>query len=209
MNYPCDVCRVWLPGLLADHQIRHLAQDHGMISPFEPRAVRTNAKGERILSRGCGSYGYDFSVFDEWHVFAPTGRNVVVDPKNMDMNAFVTVRGDGSVVIPPNGFVLARTIERFVIPSDVLGTVTTKSSLARCGINMQCTPLESSWEGYLTVEVGNTTPHGARVYAEEGIGQVLFFKGSAPCDRTYANKNEGGTAGKYQSQPAEIVLPRL
>ena len=199
----------WLPGVLCDEQIRWLAQNRGMIDPFVDRAVRVNEKGERILSYGLGSYGYDFRVADEWNVFAPTGRNVVVDPKKMDEHAFVTVKGEGSVVIPPNGFVLARSIERFVIPSDVICIVFTKSSYARAGVTMQLTPLEPCWKGYVTVEISNTTPHGARVYADEGVGQILFFKGSAPCEKTYANKNEGGAAGKYQDQPSEIVLPRL
>jgi len=199
----------WLPGVLSDEQIRWLAVNRNMIHPFVDHAVRTSETGERILSYGLGSYGYDFRVDDDWKVFTPTGRNHVVDPKKMDMNAFVSVKGEGSVVIPANGFVLARSVERFVIPDDVICIVFTKSSYARCGIAMQLTPLEPGWTGYVTVEIGNTTPHQARVYANEGVGQILFLKGSIPCNKTYANKNEGGAAGKYQEQPAQIVLPRL
>ncbi len=114
-----------------------------------------------------------------------------------------------SVDIPPNGFVLAVSIEEFRVPDDVTCIVFTKSSYARAGIAMQLTPLEAGWKGFVTVEIGNTTPHWSRVYANEGIAQVLFMKGSAPCWATYANKNEGGMAGKYQNQAAEIVLPRL
>lgn len=198
----------WLPGVLCDEQIRHLAEKHGMIDPFVPKAVRTNEKGERVLSYGLGSMGYDFRVRPSWKVFTPTGRNVVVDPKKVEDAAFLNVEGD-SVDIPPNGFVLASSVERFVIPDDVICIVFTKSSYARCGIAMQMTPLEPGWTGHVTVEIGNTTPHPARVYANEGIGQVLFLKGSAPCKKTYANKNEGGEAGKYQDQPASIVLPRM
>jgi dCTP deaminase len=198
----------WLPGVLCDEQIRWLAENRQMIDPFVPRAVRQNDKGERVLSYGLGSMGYDFRVRPEWKVFTPTGRNVLVDPKKIEDAAFVHVERE-HVDIPPNGFVLASSIERFVIPDDVICIDFTKSSYARCGVAMQMTPLEPGWTGYVTVEIGNTTPHPARVYANEGIGQVLFLKGSAPCAKTYANKNKDGEAGKYQDQPASIVLPRM
>jgi dCTP deaminase len=198
----------WPSGPLADVQIAWLAENRKMIDPFVDHAVRVNEKGDRVLSYGLGSMGYDFRVRPKWKVFTPTGRNVIVDPKNMQDAAFVNVDND-SVDIPPNGFVLAASIERFEIPPDVICSVYTKSSYARCGISMQMTPLEPGWTGYVTVEIGNTTPHAARVYANEGIGQVLFFKGSVPCLHTYANKNEAGAAGKYQDQAAEITLPRL
>lgn len=208
MTYPCDSCRSWRPGLLADHQIRHLANEHGMIRPYEAMARRTNDAGEKVLSFGQGSFGYDVRVLPKWKVFTPRGKNVVLDPKNMDPAAFVDADGP-SVDIPPNGFVLAVSVEEFDMPSDVTSIVFTKSSYARAGIAMQLTPLEAGWRGFVTVEIGNTTPHWSRVYANEGIAQVLFLKGSAPCDKTYANKNENGAAGKYQDQKAEITLPRL
>lgn len=209
MSYPCYVCTDWKPGVLADVQIKHLAEAHGMVEPFVDHAVRTNDKGDRVLSYGLGSLGLDFRVQDKWKVFAPRGLNVVLDPKKVDDMAFVEVSGRGFVDIPPNGFTLAVSVERFVIPSDVICIVFTKSSYARAGITMQLTPLEPSWTGYVTVEIGNTTPHSARVYANEGVGQILFLKGSMPCLKTYANKNEGGSGGKYMDQPSEIVLPRL
>lgn len=196
----------WNSGLLCDEQIELLARE-GMIDPFVDHAVR-EVDGRKVLSFGLGSAGYDFRVRPTWKVFTPTGRNVVVDPKRMDDSAFVTVEQD-YVDIPPNGFVLAASIERFVIPVDVMCQVHTKSTLARCGFDMQMTPLEPGWTGYVTVEIGNSTPHSARVYANEGIGQVIFHKLSRPCRRHYGNKNDGGEAGKYQDQPPEIVLPRL
>lgn len=198
----------WLPGLLSDRQIKHLAEKHGMITPFEPKAVRKLANGTSVLSFGLGSYGYDFRVQPKWKVFTPTGGAHIIDPKNMDMTAFVEREGE-SIVIPANGFVLASSVERFVIPDDVMCIVFTKSTYARCGIAMQLTPLEAGWTGYVTVEIGNTTPHQSRVYANEGMGQVLFIKGSEPCLKSYANKNEGGAAGKYQDQPNAVVFPKL
>ncbi len=207
MTYPCSVCTTWRPGLLADVQIRHLAEVHGMIRPFEPKARRKNNRGDPCLSFGCGSFGYDARVQPKWKVFTPRGRNVVLDPKNIDPLAFEDVQGL-SVDIPPNGFVLAVSIEEMHIPDDVMATVYTKSSYARAGISMQLTPLEPGWRGFVTVEIGNTTPHWSRVYAEEGLMQILFQKGSMPCERTYANKNDG-QASKYQNQGPEIVLPRM
>lgn len=226
----------WGAGVLSDEQIRHLALDHGMIEPFEPEPVREvkpqpqpdglgiramtepgrveyydpskHNRPRKVISYGLTSYGYDMRVCDEWRVFTPTGRNIVVDPKDMDPRSFVEVKGEGSVVIPPNSFVLARSVERFNMPPDVVALVVGKSTYARCGIVVNCTPLEPGWCGFLTVEISNTTPLPARIHGNEGIAQVMFFKGSRPCKLNYANKNKG-QPGKYQDQPPEIIAPRM
>jgi dCTP deaminase len=219
---PADGTRVghgqWPPGLLCDAQIRHLAECHGMIEPFEPQAVRrkgglssaeaiVDGPKHRVVSYGTTSYGYDLRVADEFKVFT-NAHCAIVDPKEMDQRAFVDVKGEGEVLIPPNSFVLARSLERFKIPRDVLAIVLGKSTYARCGLVVNCTPLEPEWCGYLTIEISNTTPLPARVYANEGIAQVLFFKASVPCATSYAEKN-AGQPGKYQDQPASIITPRM
>jgi len=203
----------WGPGLLADHQIKHLCQQHGMIEPFEPVPVREHKKqigsntenptmmGIKVVSYGLGHCGYDMRVADEFEVFSNL-HSTIVDPKRLDAAGFHEVKGD--CIIPPNSFALARSVERFKIPRDVLALVIGKSTYARCGIIVNCTPLEPEWEGYVTLEISNTTPLPARIYADEGIAQVLFFKSSSECSRSYADKG-----GKYQDQPAKIIKPRM
>jgi len=179
-----------------------------MIVPFERSPVRdvmvTPEVGYRVVSYGVGHYGYDIRVASEFKVFKPTSC-MPIDPKDMPSAAFDTVEAeDGYVLIPPHSFVLSRSVERFKMPDDVMGIVIGKSTYARCGLIVNCTPLEPGWTGWLTIEISNTTPLPAKVYANEGIAQVLFFKGSAPCSVTYASKG-----GKYQNQPEQIVLPRM
>jgi dCTP deaminase len=201
-----------MPGLLSDLQIRHLAEQHGMIEPFEPVAVREMPSGQKVVSYGVTSYGYDIRVAHEFKVFTPT-YCAVVDPKQVDMRAFTEMHFTPGVIgeavmIPPNSFVLARSLERFNIPRDVLAVVIGKSTYARCGLVVNCTPLEPLWTGYLTIEISNTTPLPARVYANEGIAQVLFYKASQVCLVSYAEK-DGGKPGKFQNQGPEITLPRM
>jgi len=168
----------------------------GMIEPFEESQVR---KG--VISYGTSSYGYDIRVANEYKIFTNV-FSAVVDPKNFDPHSMVDYVGD-ICVIPPNSFALARTIEYFRIPPNVLTICLGKSTYARCGIIVNVTPFEPEWEGFVTLEISNTTPLPARIYSNEGIAQVLFFEGDEPCDVTYAMKK-----GKYQGQQS-IVLPKL
>ena len=183
-------------GLKPDHWIRKLALEEGMIEPFADRQVR-----DGVISYGVSSYGYDIRVADEFKIFTNV-YSVVVDPKNFDTNSMVDFKGE-ICVIPPNSFALARTIEYFRIPRDVLTVCLGKSTYARCGIIVNVTPFEPEWEGYVTLEISNTTPLPARIYAKEGIAQVLFFQADEVCEVSYADKK-----GKYQKQEA-IVLPKL
>ena len=183
-------------GLKPDRWIRKMAQEYGMIEPFEESQVR---KG--VISYGTSSYGYDIRVANEYKIFTNV-FSAVVDPKNFDPHSMVDYVGD-ICVIPPNSFALARTIEYFRIPPNVLTICLGKSTYARCGIIVNVTPFEPEWEGYVTLEISNTTPLPARIYSNEGIAQVLFFEGDEPCDVTYAMKK-----GKYQGQQS-IVLPKL
>jgi len=185
----------------SDKWIRRMAQEHGMIEPFSPELVRA-VNGHKIVSYGTSSYGYDIRCADEFRVFTNI-NSTIVDPKAFDPNSFVEVSGKGYCVIPPNSFALARTVEYFRIPRSVLTVCLGKSTYARCGIIVNVTPFEPEWEGYVTLEISNTTPLPARIYSNEGIAQVLFFEGDAPCDVTYAQKK-----GKYQGQQT-IVLPKL
>jgi len=179
----------------ADRWIRRMALEHRMIEPFEERQVRTG------ISYGLSSYGYDVRVADEFKVF--TGVNAtVVDPKRFDPAAFVDLKTD-VCIIPPNSFVLARTVEYFRIPRDVLTICLGKSTYARCGIIVNVTPFEPEWEGTATMEISNTTPLPAKIYANEGIAQVIFFQSDEPCERSYADKR-----GKYQAQLG-VTPPRL
>ncbi len=188
--------------ILSDHEIKLLCREHKMIEPFKAYPCRFTDDGKtRVVSYGLGHYGYDMRVSDEFQVFTNV-HNTVVDPKKMDASAFVKITGD--CVIPPNSFALARSIEKFKIPRDVLALVIGKSTYARCGILVNCTPLEPEWEGYVTLEISNTTPLPAKIYANEGIAQVLFFRASQTCDVSYKDKG-----GKYQGQGPEITLPRL
>lgn len=183
-------------GLKPDHWIREMAVKQGMIEPFEASQVR-----DGVISFGVSSYGYDIRVADEFKIFTNV-HSAVVDPKHFDPKSMVDFKG-GVCVIPPNSFALARTVEYFRIPRDVLTVCLGKSTYARCGIIVNVTPFEPEWEGFVTLEISNTTPLPARIYANEGIAQVLFFQADEECDVSYADKK-----GKYQAQQA-IVLPKL
>jgi dCTP deaminase len=183
-------------GLKPDRWIRQMALEHKMIEPFEESQVR-----QGVISYGTSSYGYDIRVANEYKIFTNV-FSAVVDPKNFDPRSMVDYEGD-ICVIPPNSFALARTIEYFRIPRNVLTICLGKSTYARCGIIVNVTPFEPEWEGYVTLEISNTTPLPARIYSNEGIAQVLFFEGDEPCETTYAMKK-----GKYQGQQS-IVLPKL
>ena len=183
-------------GLKPDHWIRRLAQERGMIEPFEDHQVRNG-----VISYGLSSYGYDIRVADEFKIFTNV-FSAVVDPKHFDPKSMVDFKGD-VCVIPPNSFALARTVEYFRIPRTVLTVCLGKSTYARCGIIVNVTPFEPEWEGFVTLEISNTTPLPARIYANEGIAQVLFFEADEICEISYADKK-----GKYQKQQA-IVLPKL
>jgi dCTP deaminase len=180
-----------------DHWIRRMAQETAMIEPFVDRQVR---KG--TISYGLSSFGYDIRVADEFRIFTPaTGQLTVVDPKAIDESAMVPYKGE-VCIIPPNSFALARTVEYFRIPRNILTICLGKSTYARCGIIVNVTPFEPEWEGHVTIEISNTTPLPARIYANEGIAQVLFFEGDEP-EISYADRQ-----GKYQAQTG-ITLPRL
>jgi dCTP deaminase len=180
----------------SDRWIRRMAEDHGMIEPFEAAQVR-----EGTISYGVSSYGYDIRVAPEFKVFTNV-HSVVVDPKRFDERSFVDVNAE-SCIIPPNSFALARTVEYFRVPRNVLAICVGKSTYARCGIVVNVTPLEPSWEGYLTLEISNTTPLPAKIYANEGIAQLLFFQGEEDPEIAYADRR-----GKYQGQRG-VTLPRL
>ncbi|RME40126.1 MAG: dCTP deaminase [Thermoflexia bacterium] len=185
-------------GLKPDRWIRRMALEHRMIEPFVDHQVR-----DGMISYGLSSYGYDIRVADEFKIFTPgLGDLTVVDPKCFDTRAMVNFKGD-VCVIPPNSFALGRSVEYFRIPRNVLCICLGKSTYARCGIIVNITPFEPEWEGYVTLEISNTTPLPAKIYANEGIAQVLFFEADEECEVSYADKR-----GKYQSQHG-IVLPRL
>jgi dCTP deaminase len=183
-------------GLKPDHWIRKMAVECGMIEPFADNQVR-----DGVISFGVSSYGYDIRVYDEFKIFTNV-YSAVVDPKHFDPRSMVDYKGD-LCIIPPNSFALARTVEYFRIPRKVLTVCLGKSTYARCGIIVNVTPFEPEWEGYVTLEISNTTPLPAKIYANEGIAQVLFFEADEECDISYADKK-----GKYQGQQS-IVLPKL
>jgi len=183
-------------GLKNDGWIRELAQSQRMIEPFVDGQVSNG-----VISYGLSSYGYDIRVADEFKIFTNV-HSAIVDPKHFSDESFVDYVGE-ACVIPPNSFVLARTVEYFRIPRGVLTICLGKSSYARCGLIVNVTPFEPEWEGFVTLEISNTTPLPARIYANEGIAQVLFFEGDEPCEVSYADRK-----GKYQKQQS-IVLPRL
>ena len=183
-------------GLKPDHWIRKMALEHKMIEPFVDGQVRNG-----VISYGVSSYGYDIRVADEFKIFTNV-YNTVVDPKDFDPRSMVDFKGD-VCMIPPNSFALARTVEYFRIPRSVLTVCLGKSSYARCGIIINITPFEPEWEGFVTLEISNTTPLPAKIYANEGIAQVLFFEADEECETSYADKK-----GKYQKQQS-IVLPKL
>src|SRR5574338_1515622 len=183
-------------GLKPDHWIRKMALEHGMIEPFVDRQVR-----EGVISYGVSSYGYDVRIADEFKIFTNV-YSAVVDPKNFDTHSMVDFQGP-VCVIPPNSFVLGKTMEYFRIPRQVLTVCLGKSTYARCGLIVNVTPFEPEWEGYVTLEISNTTPLPAKVYANEGIAQVLFFEADEMCEISYADKK-----GKYQKQ-TEVTLPKI
>jgi dCTP deaminase len=185
-----------MAGIKSDRWIRQMALEHGMIEPFEDRQVR-----EGVVSYGLSSYGYDIRVGDEFKIFTNI-NNTVIDPKNFDPRSFVDVKSDVCIV-PPNSFALAHTIEYFRIPRDILTICLGKSTYARCGIIVNVTPFEPEWEGTVTLEISNTTPLPAKIYANEGIAQVLFFQGDEPCEVSYADKK-----GKYLKQRG-VTLPKV
>ena len=178
-------------GIKADRWIKRMAVEHRMIEPFVERQARTG-----VVSYGVSSYGYDIRVADEFKIFTNV-NSTVIDPKS-----FVDIKGD-VCIIPPNSFALARTIEYFRIPRDILTICLGKSTYARCGIIVNVTPFEPEWEGHVTIEISNTTPLPAKIYANEGIAQVLFFQGDEPCEVSYKDKQ-----GKYQAQRG-VTLPRI
>ena len=180
----------------SDKWIRKMATEHEMIEPFSEKQVR-----DGVISYGLSSYGYDVRIANEFKIFTNI-NHMVVDPKDFDPRSFVDFEGD-LCIIPPNSFALARTVERFKVPRDVIVVCLGKSTYARCGIIVNVTPLEPEWEGIVTLEVSNTTPLPARIYAGEGIAQMLFFQSDEDCETSYADKK-----GKYQAQDG-LTLPRL
>ena len=189
----------------SDRWIRRMATEHEMITPFAPQQVResVNPDGQvqRAISYGVSSYGYDLRVAAEFKVFTNV-HGSVVDPKHFDDRSFVDIQTD-CCIIPPNSFALARSIEYFKIPRSVLTVCLGKSTYARCGIIVNVTPFEPEWEGHVTLEISNTTPLPARVYANEGLAQVLFFESDEECETSY-----GDRGGKYQGQTG-INPPRM
>lgn len=183
--------------LLPDWRIAELAREQGMIDPFVDRQVRDD-----VISYGISSFGYDMRIAGEFRVFTPNAWNSIVDPKELDERALVEYSVDDHILIPPNSYVLGRSVEYFRIPDDVLCIIVGKSTYARSGIIVNVTPLEPGWEGHVTVEIGNATSLPAKVYADEGIAQVLFLEGASP-ETSYADKE-----GKYQGQEG-ITLPRM
>ena len=184
----------------SDHWIRRMAAQQAMIEPFEAGQVR-EANGQRIVSYGTSSYGYDVRCANEFKIFTNI-NSTIVDPKAFDPGSFVDFKGD-VCIIPPNSFALARTVEYLRIPRSVLTVCLGKSTYARCGIIVNVTPLEPTWEGHLTLEISNTTPLPAKIYGGEGIAQLLFFEGDEEPEIAYADRK-----GKYQNQQG-VTLPRM
>ena len=183
----------------SDTWIKRMAREHGLIEPFEPGQVRA-VDGRPVISYGTSSYGYDLRCASEFKVFTNI-NSTIVDPKDFDSGSFVDIDND-ICVIPPNSFALARTVEYFRIPRDVLTICLAKSTYARCGIIVNVTPLEPEWEGHVTLEFSNTTPLPAKIYANEGVAQVIFLQSDEPCEVSYADR-----VGKYQGQRG-VTLPK-
>ncbi|HET9306936.1 MAG TPA: dCTP deaminase [Candidatus Sulfotelmatobacter sp.] len=182
--------------LKSDRWIRKMSKEHDMINPFSEKQVR-----EGVISYGLSSYGYDLRVADEFKIFTNV-NNALVDPKHFDERSFVNITTD-ICIVPPNSFALARSVEYFKIPRSVLTICVGKSTYARCGIIVNVTPFEPEWEGFVTLEISNTTPLPARIYANEGLCQIIFFESDEICETSYADRK-----GKYQAQKG-IVLPKL
>ena len=184
----------------SDTWIRAMAEKQGMIEPFASGQIRHNEEGQRVISYGVSSYGYDVRCADEFKVFTNI-NSAVVDPKEFSEASFVDIKSD-VCIIPPNSFALARTVEYFKIPEDVLTICLGKSTYARCGIIVNVTPLEPEWEGHVTLEFSNTTNLPAKIYANEGVAQMLFFQSDERCLTTYRDRG-----GKYQGQTG-VTLPK-
>ncbi len=184
----------------SDKWIRRMAAEHGMIEPFEPSQIKTNNNGP-IVSYGTSSYGYDIRCSDEFKIFTNL-NSAIVDPKKFAAESLVDFKGD-VCIIPPNSFALARTVEYFRIPRNVLCICLGKSTYARCGIIVNVTPFEPEWEGYATLEFSNTTTLPAKIYANEGIAQVIFFEADETCETSYKDRG-----GKYQGQKG-VTLPKI
>jgi dCTP deaminase len=182
--------------LKSDRWIRKMSKEHDMINPFSEKQVH-----EGVISYGLSSYGYDLRVADEFKIFTNV-NNALVDPKRFDEKSFVTIQTD-ICIVPPNSFALARSVEYFKIPRSVLTICVGKSTYARCGIIVNVTPFEPEWEGFVTLEISNTTPLPARIYANEGLCQIIFLESDEICETSYADRK-----GKYQAQKG-IVLPKL
>jgi dCTP deaminase len=180
----------------SDKWIRKMSLEHKMIEPFEGAQVR-----EGVISYGVSSYGYDLRVADEFRIFTNV-NSTIVDPKHFDAKSFVEFKG-AVCIVPPNSFALGRSIEYFRIPRNVLTICVGKSTYARCGIIVNVTPFEPEWEGFVTLEISNTTPLPAKIYANEGLAQVVFFESDEQCEVSYKDKK-----GKYQAQQG-IVLPKI
>ncbi|AEI36296.1 MULTISPECIES: dCTP deaminase [Francisella] len=183
----------------SDKWIKKMSQEHNMIEPFEAGQIKVS-NNQKIVSYGTSSYGYDVRCADEFKIFTNINSSIV-DPKSFDDKNFVDFKGD-VCIIPPNSFALARTVEKFKIPRDTLVVCLGKSTYARCGIIVNVTPLEPEWEGYVTLEFSNTTPLPAKIYANEGVAQMLFFQSDEECETSYADKG-----GKYQGQVG-VTLPK-
>tara|TARA_Y100000588_G_scaffold21552_1_gene21802 strand:- start:1709 stop:2353 length:645 start_codon:yes stop_codon:yes gene_type:complete len=184
----------------SDRWITRMAAENGMIEPFQAGQIRADENGDKLISYGVSSYGYDVRCADEFKVFTNI-HSATVDPKAFDERSFVDIKGD-SCIIPPNSFALARTVEYFRIPRNVLTICLGKSTYARCGIIVNVTPLEPEWEGHVTLEFSNTTTLPAKIYANEGVAQMLFFESDEMCETSYMDRG-----GKYQGQRG-VTLPR-
>ncbi|ATN74655.1 dCTP deaminase [Coxiella burnetii] len=182
----------------SDKWIRRMAESHQLIYPFEPKQVRETPSG-KVISYGTSSYGYDVRCADEFKIFTNINASIV-DPKNFDPNGFIDLKAN-VCIIPPNSFVLARTVEYFKIPRNILTICLGKSTYARCGIIVNVTPLEPEWEGHVTLEFSNTTNLPAKIYANEGVAQMLFLESDEICDISYKDRG-----GKYQGQKG-VTLP--
>lgn len=183
----------------SDRWIRRMAENEGLIDPFEPAQVRRE-DDKRVISYGTSSYGYDVRCADEFKIFTNI-NSAIVDPKHFDESSFVDIKAK-QCIIPPNSFALARTVEYFRIPRNILTICLGKSTYARCGIIVNVTPLEPEWEGHVTLEFSNTTPLPARIYANEGVAQMLFFESDEVCEVSYRDRG-----GKYQGQTG-VTLPK-
>jgi dCTP deaminase len=183
----------------SDYWIRKMAQDHAMITPFEAEQVRKKDQ-KRVISYGTSSYGYDVRCANEFKIFTNI-NSAIIDPKAFDESSFVDVKAD-VCIIPPNSFALARTVEYFKIPRSTLTVCLGKSTYARCGIIVNVTPLEPEWEGHVTLEFSNTSPLPAKIYANEGVAQMLFFESDQVCETSYKDRG-----GKYQGQEG-VTLPK-